>query len=153
MRKTIHLLILASLLIAILSGCGAKKTESINLPVVSGGGRYPTPQWTAFQITKPDGNTVNFTYEELRKLSDVKITVEGKAEEGPLVKDVLAAAGITDFSTIQFRGEAGDAIMLTQNQVNGKVILNYSASGRVGFASSSIPKDAWVNNVILIEVQ
>ena len=67
----------------------------------------PTPgKGVLFQVIKPDGSSVGFTWDDLKKLPLANLTVEGKVEEGPKLIDVLKAAGVTDFSEVSLSGSA-----------------------------------------------
>ena len=113
----------------------------------------PTPVLTAlFQIIKPDGSSVGFTWDELKKLPLATLTVEGKVEEGPRLSDVLKAAGITEFTEVSLSGSSSPA-MLTKAQVDDNTILDFNNHGTVKLASTYIPKPDWTKDVSEIKVK
>jgi len=113
----------------------------------------PTPgKGVLFQVIKPDGSSVGFTWDDLNKLPLTEITVEGKVQEGPKLFDVLKAAGVTDFSEVSLSGSASP-VTLTKAQVNDNTILDFNNHGTVKFASTYIPKPQWTKDVAKIEVK
>ena len=113
----------------------------------------PTPVVSAlFQIIKPDGSSVGFTWDELKKLPLATLTVEGKVEEGPRLSDVLKAAGITEFTEVSLNGSSSPA-MLTKAQVDDNTILDFNNHGTVKLASTYIPKPDWTKDVSEIKVK
>ena len=113
----------------------------------------PTPSKDAlFQVIKPDGSSVGFTWDDLKKLPLANITVEGKVEEGPKLLDVLKAAGVTDFSEVSLSGSASP-VTLTKAQVDDNTILDFNNHGTVKFASTYIPKPQWTKDVSEIKVK
>lgn len=113
----------------------------------------PTPgTGVLFQVVKPDGSSVGFTWADLEKLPLANITVEGKVEEGPKLIDVLKAAGVTDFSEVNLSGSASP-VTLTKAQVDDNTILDFNNHGTVKLASTYIPKPQWTKDVAKIEVK
>ena len=113
----------------------------------------PTPSKDAlFQVVKPDGSSVGFTWDDLKKLPLVNITVEGKVEEGPKLLDVIKAAGVNDFNEVSLSGSASP-VTLTKAQVDDNTILDFNNHGTVKFASTYIPKPQWTKDVSEIKVK
>jgi hypothetical protein len=113
----------------------------------------PTPSKDAlFQIVKPDGSSVGFTWDDLKKLPLANLTVEGKIEEGPKLIDVLNAAGVTDFSEVTLTGSASP-VTLTKTQVDDNTLLDFNNHGTVKLASTYIPKPQWTKDVSEIKVK
>jgi hypothetical protein len=113
----------------------------------------PTPsKGVLFQVVKPDGSSVDFTWADLEKLPLANLTVEGKVEEGPKLIDVLKAAGVTDFSEVSLSGSASP-VTLTKAQVDDNTILDFNNHGTVKLASTYIPKPQWTKDVAKIEVK
>jgi hypothetical protein len=113
----------------------------------------PTPGSGAlFVVVKPDGSEVSFTWDDLKKLPLANLTVEGKVEEGPKLIDVLTAAGVTEFTSVNLSGSSSPAT-LTRAQVDDKTILDFNNHGTVKLASTYIPKPQWTKDVAKIEVK
>jgi hypothetical protein len=153
MKRLLTLLFAVSLLV---SACSPAATPT---PVVAANtpktpqALQPTPgKDTLFQVVKPDGSNVGFTWDDLKKLPLANITVEGKVEEGPRLLDVLKAAGVTDFSEVSLSGSASP-VTLTQAQMDDNTILDFNNHGTVKFASTHIPKPQWTKDVSEIKVK
>ncbi|MBI5953446.1 MAG: hypothetical protein HY865_17470 [Chloroflexi bacterium] len=105
-----------------------------------------------FKIVKPDGSTFNVTLEAVKALPLATVQAEGKIEEGPYLKDVLALAGITEFSEVSLSGSSNSAT-LTFDQVDENTILDFNNHGTMKLASTYIPKADWTKDVAEIVVK
>ena len=113
----------------------------------------PTPVSDAlFQVIKPDGSTVGFTWDDLKKLPLAQLTIEGKVEEGTKILDVLQAAGVTDFNQINLTGSNG-SMTIDREQVTDEVILDFTNRGTVKLAAVDIPKAEWIKDIFEIKVE
>lgn len=113
----------------------------------------PTPGKDAlFQVIKPDGSSIAFTWDDLKKLPLANLTVESKVEEGPKLIEVLKAAGVTDFSEVSLSGSSSPAT-LTKAQVDDNTLLDFNNHGTVKLASTYIPKPQWTKDVNEIKVK
>jgi hypothetical protein len=108
----------------------------------------PVPE-VLFFVVKPDGNKVGFTLADLQKLPLANIN---NVNKGPKLKDVLAAAGVTDFQKVYLAGNGGK-IRLTPGQVDDNTILAFTDKGTVKLVTTYLNKQFWVQDVNRIEVQ
>ena len=135
----------------VLASCANK--SATNEPKTPVGPLQPSPVSTAlFQVIKADGSSVGFSWDDLKKLPLVNITVDGKVEEGPRLSDVLKAAGVTEFNEVSLSG-SDSPVKLSRAQVDENTILDFNNHGTVKFASTIIPKDQWTKDVSKIEVK
>jgi hypothetical protein len=105
-----------------------------------------------FKIIKPDGTTFEVTLEALKTLPLAVVTAEGKVEEGPYLSDVLALAGITEFSEVSLTGSSNPAT-LTFEQVDENTILDFNNHGTMKLSTTYIPKANWTKDVAEIVVK
>ena len=105
-----------------------------------------------FQIVKADGTTFDVTLNAVKALPLAQLQAEGKMEEGPYLSDVLALAGVTEFTEVTLTGSSNPAT-LTFEQVNEKTILDFNNHGTMKLSSTYIPKDNWTKDVSLIIVR
>jgi hypothetical protein len=105
-----------------------------------------------FSITRADGSTYDVTLDAVRALPLAQVQAEGKVEEGPYLKDVLALAGVTEFSEVSLSGSSNPAI-LTFEQVDENTILDFNNHGTMKLASTYIPKSDWTKDVAEIVVK
>lgn len=113
----------------------------------------PTAVSTAlFQVVKPDGATFGVTLENLKALKLAQVQAEGKVEEGPYLKDVLALAGVTEFKEVTLTGSSNPAT-LTFHQVDENTILDLTNHGTVKLSTTYIPKAQWTKDVSEIVVK
>ncbi|MEW5720671.1 MAG: hypothetical protein AB1817_18745 [Chloroflexota bacterium] len=132
--KNLFLLVLGMLLVACANSTPAASTET-----------------SALQIVKPDGSTKGFSLDDLKALPKTKITVEGSAEEGPALLEVLRAAGVTDFKQVTLGGSG--ALTLTKDKVTPQVLLDFTNRGTVKFAAANVPKANWPKDITTIKVE
>jgi hypothetical protein len=105
-----------------------------------------------FKIVKPDGTTFDVTLEAVKALPLARLQVEGKVEEGPYLKDVLALAGVTEFSEVSLSGSSSPAT-LTFEQVDENTILDFNNHGTMKLSTTYIPKANWTKDVAEIVVK
>jgi hypothetical protein len=113
----------------------------------------PTAVSTAlFQIVKADGTKFGVPLDALKALPLAQVTAEGKAEEGPYLSDVLALAGITEFTEVTLIGSS-NPVTLTFEQVDKNTILDFNNHGTMKLSSTYIPKAKWTKDVAEIIVK
>jgi hypothetical protein len=105
-----------------------------------------------FQIVKPDGTKFDVTLEAVKGLPLASLTVDGKAQEGPKLIDILKLAGITDFMEVTLTGSSA-AATLTREQVDDNTILDFSNRGTMKLATAYIPKANWTKDITEIVVK
>ena len=143
MKKNI-LSILFLLFTLIFSACSTPATiESQAQPAASN---------ALFQIVKADGTTFDVTLDAVKALPLATLQAEGKVEEGPYLKDVLALAGVTEFTEISLTGSSSP-VTLTFEQVDENTILDFNNHGTMKLSSTYIPKANWTKDVALITVK
>ena len=143
MKKNI-LSILFLLFTLIFSACSTPATiESQAQPAASN---------ALFQIVKADGTTFDVTLDAVKALPLATLQAEGKVEEGPYLKDVLALAGVTEFTEVSLTGSSSP-VTLTFEQVDENTILDFNNHGTMKLSSTYIPKANWTKDVALITVK
>jgi hypothetical protein len=105
-----------------------------------------------FQVVKADGSKFDVTLDALKKLPLANITVDGKVQEGPKLMDVLALAGVADFTEVTLTGSASPVI-LTRPQVEDNTILDFNNHGTLKLATSYIPMPDWTKDISEITVK
>lgn len=83
------------------------------------------------------------------------MTLEGRIQEGPLLLDVLRAAGVTTFTTVVLRGSRGPVYVntVTADQVDDTFILDFTNHGSVKVASPVFGlQDRNAKDIYLIQV-
>jgi hypothetical protein len=105
-----------------------------------------------FQIIKADGTKFDVTLDAVKALPLAQLTVEGKVQEGPKLMDVLALAGVTDFSEVILTGSSAPNT-LTRAQVDDNTILDFSNRGTMKLATTYIPKAEWTKDITEITVK
>jgi hypothetical protein len=139
------------------SACAPSAATPITANVVDGPktpqALQPTAISTAlFQIVKLDGTKFGVTIDALKTLSLGQVTAEGKVEEGPYLKDVLALAGVTGFKEVTLTGSS-NAATLTFEQVDNNTILDFNNHGTMKLSSTYIPKASWTKDIAEIVVK
>jgi hypothetical protein len=92
------------------------------------------------------------SWEDLKKLPLASLTVDGKVEEGVKLSDVLAAAGITEYTEVSLSGSASP-VTLTHDKVDDNTILDFTNRGTVKLSSTYVPKPEWTKDISEIKVK
>lgn len=102
-------------------------------------------------IVKPDGSTLTYTEFELKKMPRSKFNQGKKYFEGPIVMEVLKAAGIENYKELVVSGEGGD-YTFTKSQITIRVLFDFSNKGSISLVAAYLTKDKWVKQVTQIKV-
>ena len=137
-------------LIVLLSACAPAASQAVVEPSASTTEVSSTP--VLFQIIKPDGTTFDVTLDAVKALPLAALTTEGKVEEGPYLSDVLALAGITEFTEVTLTGSS-NPVTLTFEQVDENTILDFNNHGTMKLSSTYVPKAEWTKDVAQITVK
>ncbi len=138
-RVIVTSLIALCLLLSACSSAASEPTEVSSSPAL-------------FQIIKADGTKFGVTLDALKKLPLAQVTAEGMVEEGPYLLDVLALAGVTQFTEITLSGSS-NLVTLTFDQVDENTILDFNNHGTMKLSSTYIPKAQWTKDVAEIVVK
>ena len=153
MKKTFLRLIL--LLIFLLTACASATTGADNIDEPkTPQSLQPTVVSTAlFQIIKIDGTRFGVTLEALKTLPLAQVQADdGKMEEGPYLSDILALAGVSEFTEVTLTGSS-NPVTLTFEQVDKNTILDFNNHGTMKLSSTYIPKANWTKDVAEITVK
>ena len=142
------LFIFTALLTLLLSACSSG-TAATSASVVTPASSTSS---TLFQIVKTDGAKFDVTLDAVKKLPLAQITVDGKVQEGPKLMDVLALAGVTDFTEVTFTGSS-PSVTLTRAQVDDNTILDFANRGTMKLATTYIPMPNWTKDITEIKVK
>ena len=134
-----------------LSAC-APATDNAPVETATEAQAQPAASNALFQIVKADGTTFDVTLDAVKALPLATLQAEGKVEEGPYLKDVLALAGVTEFTEVSLSGSSNPAT-LTFEQVDENTILDFNNHGTMKLSSTYIPKADWTKDVALITVK
>ena len=134
-----------------LSAC-APATDNAPVEAATEAQAQPATSNALFQIVKADGTTFDVTIDEVKALPLATLQAEGKVEEGPYLKDVLALAGVTEFTEVSLTGSSSPAT-LTFEQVDENTILDFNNHGTMKLSSTYIPKANWTKDVAQITVK
>lgn len=168
-------IVICTLLLAALAGCSSAKASTVSVastvpaastvataatPLapqatptsLSGDASLPALETGAlFRVVKADGSAVAFTVDDIKALPLAQYMTEGKVEEGPKLLDVLAQAGVDEFSEVTVSGPKSSQT-LSRAQVDDQTVLDLTNRGTVKLATPAIAKADWVKDVDLIVV-
>ena len=114
----------------------------------------PTPSGDVlFEVVKPDGSSIGFTWDDLKSLPLASMTAEGKVEEGVKLLDVLTTAGVTEFTQVSLSGSSSPASLTFEQVQDPTTILDFTNHGTVKLSTTYIPKANWTKDVARIEVK
>ena len=92
------------------------------------------------------------TLDAVKALPLAQLTAEGQVEEGPYLSDILALAGVTEFTEVTLTGSSSPAT-LTFAQVDKNTILDFNNHGTMKLSTTYIPKADWTKDVAVITVK
>ena len=142
MKRIYVILFLAAIGMMLMSACAASAEEPAAADTSN----------VLFTITRADGSTYAVTLDAVKALPLAQVQAEGKMEEGPYLKDVLALADVTEFSEVSLSGSS-NPITLTFEQVDENTILDFNNHGTMKLSSTYIPKAEWTKDVAEIVVK
>jgi len=134
-----------------LSACAPATTDA-TVQAATEATVQPAASNALFQIIKPDGTKFDVTLDALKQLPLAQVSAEGKVEEGPYLMDILALAGITEFTEVTLTGSSNPAT-LTFAQVDKNTILDFNNHGTMKLSTTYIPKANWTKDVSEIVVK
>jgi len=142
--RTIALIVLASLsaFVALAWGAELLLTGPEDIPPL--------------RIVRDDDVITEFTMDELQALPVSSFSQFGKSEEGPAVLDVLAEAGVTEFTRLRVRGSGvrdDGFLVLERAQVDEALLLDFANRGTVKIAGPDIGWEDRVRDVTVLEVE
>jgi hypothetical protein len=153
--KRVSVLLIAAIGMMLMSACAAAAEESAATAPAPEAAATEAPVDTSnvlFTITRADGSTYDVTLDAVKALPLAQVQAEGKTEEGPYLKDVLALAGVTEFTEVTLTGSSSPAT-LTFEQVDENTILDFNNHGTMKLSSTYIPKADWTKDVAEIVVK
>src|SRR5262245_34915674 len=98
------------------------------------------------RVIRPDGSSVSLSLRDLSRLPSTTITVDGKAQEGPALPNVLQPAGVTDYKHVTLRG-ATHSVTLARDEVTPEVLLVVTGRGQVKLVAATFPREAEVKGL------
>ena len=116
------------------------------------------PGTYAIVFIQGDKQLAALTIEDIKKLPQVAVTLEGKSESGPTFLSALSAAGVKDFNEVTVKGMtkgriATAELTLKMAEINDKVILDISNQGTTKLAGENIPESKWIIDVSEVVVR
>lgn len=115
----------------------------------------PSP---SYSLTVRQGGEVVRRYDlaTLRALPQTTVVIDGKEQEGPLLRTVLDDAGVDPSASVAVLG-AGlrdeGRLTLTPGQVDRGVQLDFSDRGTAKVCAAWLDRSAWVRDVISIDAR
>ena len=128
------------------SGSGAGSGQSSSSGTAPGGSEY------SFAVYLDGTKLKDFTLKDVLALPQTSVTADGKEQKDPKLKEVLKAAGVTEYSKVKVLGAWQETYTLDKSAVDDTVVLDTANRGTCKLAGPSIPKDKWVRDITRIEV-
>jgi hypothetical protein len=116
----------------------------------SGGGDGGGP---VLQIVVAGDVVASWTLDELEEtVSFAEIEIDGDSQSGPLLLDVLAAAGVNDWQTAEVLGKGEGrsfdvGLEMSASDVDRAWVLDVSNRGTLKLAAEDLPREKWVRDV------
>lgn len=119
-------------------------------PVKDNQSGYPGGDILLAKIVKADTTSVDLKLSDLGKLTKVKITADGKAQEGFKLLDILAQAKVSSFNKVTI-SDGKKTVTLAKGDVDDQVIINLGDG--LTLISSKLKADQWLKYVTQIKVE
>ncbi len=109
------------------------------------------------KVTENGQLAAGLSMQDIDSLPKVKLTADGKEQEGPTLLSVLSRAGFADFQRVTVvgmqRGRSHSAeLSLERAKVTDSIILDINNRGETKLASPDIPAEAWIIDVSELRV-
>ncbi len=113
---------------------------------------------SGYSVTVRKGGEVRGHYDlaALRALPQATVVIDGKEQEGPLLRTLLDDAGIDRVASVSVVGAGvrdGGQLELTAAQVDRGVQLDFSRRGTVKVCAPWLDRSEWVRDVISIDAE
>jgi len=108
------------------------------------------------RVTKHGRQLAAYDLQELKAFGMRKVVVQGGAEEGPALLDVLTHAGVSDFGSLTILGPGqrdSGRLELKASDVGPDTVLDVAKRGTVKIAGPSIPRNKRVRDITEIQVK
>lgn len=110
------------------------------------------------RVSRAGLEVAQLTLADLRRLESVSFVSDGKEQTGPPLVEVLASAGIADFTAVSILGKSRGRLVsrelrLRRDQVTAQVILHLNKRGDTKLATPDLPSEQWVIDVTELEVE
>jgi hypothetical protein len=107
-------------------------------------------------LVRSGGKTVGrYDVAALRALAAVDVATpqsQGKqVQHGPLVRTVLARAGLQGFGRLRAVG-LGNAQTFSASEIDDQVVLDFDNRGTMKLAGAHLPQDRWVRDLTELDV-
>jgi hypothetical protein len=113
---------------------------------------------SSYSITVRQGGEVLKEYDlaALRALPQASLMIDGKTQDGPLLRTVLDDAGADPAASVEISG-AGirdeGRLVLSAGEVDREVQLDFSERGTVKVCSAWMARGEWVRDVVSIDAK
>lgn len=105
-----------------------------------------------FTLTRPDGSTMDFTSDMLKALPQGTILLAGTPNEGPILTEIINAAGVTDFTEVTLTGSKG-AVTFQKAELTDKYLLDFTNRGTLKPVWLNAPQPTTVGDVNAIALK
>lgn len=112
----------------------------------------PAAGQVLFTLTKPDGTTMDFTTEALKALPQGTVLLGSTPNEGPLLSEIIKAAGLTDYTEVTLTGSKG-AETFKKTEITDQYILDFTNHGTLKPAYPGVAQPTKVGDVKTIVVK
>jgi hypothetical protein len=138
--------VLAAFAVVLLAGCAGGGAS----PSSGQGGGYAV-------VVRSGGRTAGrFDVPALKALPQTDVATpqsQGKqVQHGPLVRTVLARAGVQQFSRLRVVGPDGSETF-TAVEIDQQVVLDFDNRGTVKLAGANLPQARWVHDVTELDAE
>jgi hypothetical protein len=116
----------------------------------SGGGGYH------FVVTRAGKQLASYNLSQLGAIPSRKVTLQGAAEEGPQLLEVLKRSGAGAYSSVVVLGAGqkdSGRLVLKASEIGPDTVLDVAKRGTVKIAGPAIPWDKRVRDITEIQVQ
>lgn len=119
-------------------------------PVKDNQSAYPGGDIPLAKLVKADNSSVDLKLSDLTKLTKVKITADGKTQEGFKLLDILAQLKVSTFNKVTI-SDGKKTVTLAKADVDDQVIINLGDG--LTLISSKLKADQWLKYITQIKVE
>ena len=140
MRKILSLVIVAAIVMAACTGADATGSE-------------PPAEDVVLRIVLDGEVAVDWTLAALEEeIAFTDLAIDGDTQSGPLLVDVLAAAGVEEWTSGEVLGMGEGRVFevslpIASSEVDAGWVLDVTNQGTLKLAAAELPREQWVRDV------
>jgi hypothetical protein len=99
------------------------------------------------KVISNDKTLKEYKIEDIQKMPQTTVKIEGKDETGVKVNDLLKDAGVTSYSKLTLKDIYDKTYEVAKDKIDDETVFDISNRGTIKIASKLIPKADWAKDI------